>query len=140
MVGVTDDSTAKEFCTRKQYVDSDRSATTDRLLLNASYPYEGETLEALRLGSSSVERAFHLDRWKKEEECGRPSRAPRAFLSAPRKNSMRTALIVLPVTQSNIHERPADMCGPHWTVTLTSTATRTLLDVFLRESPQLVES
>ena len=90
--GVTDDSTAKEFCTRKQYVDSGRSATTDRLLLNASYPYEGETLEALRLGSSSVERAFPMDRWKKEKEL--PSRAPRAFFGAPRKGSMRTALIV----------------------------------------------
>ena len=38
------------------------------------------------------------------------------------------------------YEWPADSCGLHWTVTLKSMATRTLLYVFLRESPQLVES
>ena len=31
----------------------------------------------------------------------------------------------------------ADICALHWTVTLKSTATQTLLCVFLRESPQV---
>ena len=67
------------------------------------------------------------------QELTRKMASPRAEdLIAPKKSS--------PLHNTLSTNGLQDICGLHWTVTLKSMATRILLDVLLRESPQMVES